>query len=99
VVAPRPIAAGLREAVFDLELFDPTPFLFGAGWSGSPIPPPARLPGDNSWARLQNTTGLIPGVTRLRDELFKLFSPLQLASTNVRALLDFVWDGTTFRAA
>jgi hypothetical protein len=53
---------------------------------------------DLAWARLANVAGLLPGVTRLGDELALLYSPQQVAASTLAAMVDLVWDGGAFAA-
>ncbi|MFE6735624.1 hypothetical protein [Microbacterium sp. NPDC057650] len=56
--------------------------------------PPAR--GDYAWARLVAVAGLLPGVSRLGDELALLWTADQIAESAYAAHLDAVWDGAAF---
>ncbi|GIG56045.1 hypothetical protein Lfu02_04170 [Longispora fulva] len=63
--------------------------------------PPDRLaapagPDDRAWARLVNVAGLVPGVTRLGDELALLYPPQEIAASALAPKLSWVWNGVTF---
>ena len=51
---------------------------------------------DYAWARLVNATGLLPGVTRLYDELSLAYPAATIASSIFAAMADWIWDGTAF---
>lgn len=53
--------------------------------------------GDVTWARLTAAAGLVPGVSRLGDELAYVWSGDQIASSAWATHLDDVWDGHAFR--
>jgi hypothetical protein len=53
---------------------------------------------DLAWARLANVAGLLPGVTRLGDELALVYSKQRIAGSTFASILDWVWDGGTFAA-
>jgi hypothetical protein len=73
------------------------PILAAAGWYPSTAAtPPTSLGPPGPWARWVNVTGLVPGQTKLRDELFARYTPSQVAASSIRDLLDTVWDGTKF---
>lgn len=96
----EPAANGaFSEAVRQLKLLDPAGQLAAAGWVAARPIALNSIGADASWARLHNITGLIPGVTRLRDELLNLHTAAAITASNVSALADRVWDGAAFRAA
>jgi hypothetical protein len=72
------------------------PVLGAAGfYQASPPPQPASNL-DTSWAAFNNVTGLIVGHTILGDELTLLHQPSDIAASAFAALLNTVWNGTTF---
>jgi hypothetical protein len=78
-------------------LFVPlAPVLAGAGfYQNSPPPQPANSV-DVTWTRFTNVTGLVPGVTRLGDELALLYDAGTIARSAFAAVRNAVWNGTTF---
>jgi hypothetical protein len=72
------------------------PVLGAAGfYQASPPPQPASNL-DTSWASFANVTGLVVGHTILGDELTLLHQPSDIAASVFAALLNTVWNGTTF---
>lgn len=72
------------------------PILAQAGfYPASPLPLPVSS-GDRGWARLTNVTGLVPGTTRLGDELSLLYRPDVVVNSVFAPLVNLVWNGTTF---
>jgi hypothetical protein len=72
------------------------PVLGAAGfYQASPPPQPASSL-DTSWASFANVTGLVVGHTILGDELTLLHQPSDIAASVFAALLNTVWNGTTF---
>ncbi len=69
---------------------DGTPFVA----HGIPATPAGR--GDYAWARLVARAGLVPGASRLGDELALLWTADQIAASAYAAHVDAVWDGTAF---
>lgn len=51
---------------------------------------------DLAWARLTAPAGLVPGVSRLGDELALLWTTAQVAASAFAPHLDRLWDGTAF---
>ncbi|MDO5625999.1 MAG: hypothetical protein Q4G71_15090 [Pseudomonadota bacterium] len=51
---------------------------------------------DLGWARLINTTGLMPGVSRLGDELLRVWPESAVAASAFALRLNDVWDGADF---
>lgn len=75
------------------------PVLAGAGfYPASPLPVPANNT-QTAWARFTNITGLVPGVTRLGDELSALYNPQTVATSVFAGVVDWVWNGTAFTGA
>lgn len=56
-------------------------------------------PADLSWARLAVLGGLIPGVTRLGDELALSYPASRIGSSALATMLNWLWDGTRFTPA
>jgi hypothetical protein len=73
-----------------------TPILNAAGWVQPAITNPVKLAQPGSWARWNNVTGLIPGVSRYGDELTQRFTSGEIAASSLRDVLDCKWDGTQF---
>jgi hypothetical protein len=74
------------------------PMLAGAGfYPASPGVQPTKN-SDSGWARFTNITGLIPGSTRLGDELALLYSTDDIAASILATRVSWVWNGTTFVA-
>ncbi len=72
------------------------PVLASAGfYPASPLPLPANNT-QTAWARFTNITGLVPGSTRLGDELSLIFSAETIAGSVFASVLDQVWDGSSF---
>lgn len=75
------------------------PILNSAGWYQQIPAPPANLLDPGGWSRYMNLTGLIPGRTRLRDELSFLYTPGAIAQSALRDHLDWTWNGVGFSAS
>jgi hypothetical protein len=74
------------------------PVLAAAGWVTTPA---ATLPTgltDLGWTRMVNISGLLPGVTRLGDDLDLVRFPGEVDGTPFAAKVDWVWNGTGFAA-
>lgn len=72
------------------------PYLSSAGfYPKSPIPTPANQSA-TAWAHLTNLTGLIPGVSKLGDELALLYSMCDVSGSIFASCLNRVWDGANF---
>ncbi len=52
--------------------------------------------GDYTWARLTALAGLLPGASRLGDELALLWTADQVAESAYATRLDAVWNGAAF---
>jgi hypothetical protein len=59
-----------------------------------PVAPTGR--GDYEWARLTAVAGLLPGASRLGDELALVWSGEDIRSSAYASQLDATWDGTRF---
>jgi hypothetical protein len=73
-----------------------TPLLNAAGWVQPAITNPVKLAQPGSWARWNNLTGLIAGVSRYGDELTQRFTNGEIAASSLRDVVDYKWDGTQF---
>jgi len=76
-------------------LVDLSTLLGAHGWVSDAVPQPVGR-SDLAWARLVNVAGLLPGVTKLRDELSLLYAGDQIADSPFGAQADWTWNGTTF---
>jgi len=74
------------------------PALSTGGWHSPTVDALPAGPSDLGWTGLTAISGLLPGVTRLRDELLLLHTAGEVADSPFAAKLDWVWDGTTFAA-
>jgi len=74
------------------------PALSAHGWVATAVDAPPATPADTAWAALVCVAGLLPGVTRLRDELALLYPSERIGDSPLSARLDFVWDGSAFVA-
>lgn len=62
-------------------------------------PSPAPLPGSNqdpTWARFENRTGLVAGLTTLGEELGQLYQPAAIAASLFNNRLGEIWNGEAF---
>ena len=59
-----------------------------------PVAPTGR--GDYAWAQLTAVAGLLPGASRLGDELALVWSGADIRSSAYAAMLDAMWDGIRF---
>jgi hypothetical protein len=64
-------------------------------YPASPLPIPSSS-APTGWARLTNTTGLAPGVTKLGDELGLLYKWSAINHSVFAGALNRVWNGTVF---
>jgi hypothetical protein len=72
------------------------PLLASAGFQ-RPTPAPVPASGiDPAWARFENRTGLVAGLTTLGDELELLYEPAKIAASVFYNRLSWVWNGETF---
>lgn len=72
------------------------PFLAAAGfYPANPLPPPVSIT-STDWARFTNITGLVPGVTKLGDELSLLYNWSTINHSVFAGVLQWVWNGTSF---
>jgi len=78
--------------------FVAVPAILGtAGWlPESTITLPSTRPSVGNGFRFINIGGLVAGVTTLKDELSKLFSPAEMNSSSLRDALARVWNGSDF---
>ncbi|QAY60991.1 hypothetical protein ET475_14005 [Microbacterium protaetiae] len=74
------------------------PALSAGGWRSLTVDAlPARA-SDLAWAAVTAISGLVPGATRLRDELLLMHTAADVADSPFAAKLDWIWDGTAFAA-
>ncbi len=74
-----------------------TPILNAAGWYQTEAPGnPATVNDPGRWNVWRNITGLVPGATRLGDELALVHPATTIVGSAVFDQLDLVWDGTEF---
>ncbi|QKE84423.1 hypothetical protein [Arthrobacter sp. NEB 688] len=59
-----------------------------------PVAPSGRA--DHAFARVRSVAGLVPGTSRLGDELALVWSGNDIARSAYASMLDRVWDGTAF---
>ena len=71
--------------------------LNAAGWYQKQPVAPTKLSAPGAWFHWTNVTGLIAGVSKFGDELRQRFSRAEIAASSLRELLDWVWDGQTFK--
>lgn len=72
------------------------PVLAAAGYYPvSPLPLPATSK-SVAWARLNNITNLVPGVTRLGDELARLYIASAVAASVFAGRTHWIWNGSSF---
>jgi hypothetical protein len=72
------------------------PVLAAAGYyPASPLPTPATAT-QTAWTRLQNTTGLVAGTTKLGDELALLYRPDAIVNSVFASMQSWTWTGTAF---
>ena len=72
--------------------------LAAAGWNTTPVGALPTGPADLGWTRMVNISGLLPGVSRLGDELDLVRYPGEVDGTPFAAKVDWVWNGTAFAA-
>lgn len=73
--------------------------LAGSGLTAVQMAGPPTGLGDLSWARLAALGGLIPGVTRLGDELALVYPASRISSSALATMTNWLWDGTRFAPA
>ncbi len=72
------------------------PVLATAGfYPATPLPQPAAV-ADTAWATYTSIAGLVPGKTRLGDELSLLYSWTAIAASIFSSMSSYVWNGTAF---
>lgn len=81
-----------------IELVELPTLLAAHGWISTPVAQPTGR-SDLAWARVVNIAGLLPGVTKLRDELRLLYAADQIADSPFGAQVDWVWNGAAFAPA
>ncbi|MCD9004889.1 hypothetical protein LDO31_01295 [Luteimonas sp. XNQY3] len=75
---------------------DVGPIVALAGFRLEPAAAPPSQRFDLSWGRLTNLTGLMPGVSRLGDELEAVWSPRAIARSAFASRVGEVWNGAGF---
>ena len=70
--------------------------LAGSPFVAHPIAAAPASQADTAWAKLTAIAGLVPGVTKLGDELALLWTADNIAASTFQAHLDAVWNGTAF---
>jgi hypothetical protein len=70
--------------------------LTGTPFVAHPIAAAPSSRADLSWARLVAVAGLVPGVSRLEDELAVLWSSDAIAASAFATHVNAVWNGTAF---
>jgi hypothetical protein len=80
------------------KLTDVGPIVSAAGFNlASDAPRPSQR-FDLSWGTMTNLSGLLPGVTRLGEELANVWSSREISRSALSGSLDHVWSGTGFEA-
>ncbi|MRH30350.1 hypothetical protein GH740_13675 [Microbacterium sp. SYP-A9085] len=74
------------------------PPLSAGGWRSAVTDEPPATASDLAWTRLTAVAGLLPEVTRLRDELLLLHTAAEAGDSPFAQKLDWVWDGAAFAA-
>lgn len=75
-----------------------TPILNTAGWYQNAAPEvPESLAEPGNWFHWVNISGLLPGNTRLGDELRLLYQESEIVASPLREHLDKIWNGSTFQ--
>lgn len=83
--------------VDETPLVDIAPILQQAGWfRRTPVAPPESPADMTGWEWLDNISGMVPGETRLGDELFRAFDQSAVAASALATMVDRVWNGTGF---
>ena len=78
------------EKTISANLIGIEPLLARAGWY------PARVSDPQDLLGLTNITGLVPGRSAYGDELSRLYTASQIASSGIRDLASWIWDGMEF---
>jgi hypothetical protein len=73
--------------------------LTGSGLTAAPAPAPPTGLADLAWARLAALGGLLPGVTRLGDELALIYPASQITASGLATMTGWLWDGSQFAPA
>ena len=80
----------------DVKLVYLNPILASAGfYPADPLPQPASTT-DYAWTMYTSVAGLIPGKTRLGDELACLYSWTAIGASIFSSMTSWVWNGTAF---
>lgn len=91
VLIERPIGA--------VQLIDINAVAGLAGFRLPANPPRPARRFDLGWGAMTNLSGLLPGVSRLSDELRALWTSREISRSALASKLDHVWDGRDFVAA
>lgn len=75
-----------------------TTALTGSGWTAAASSPVPAGRGDYGWATISSPAGLLPGSSRLGDELALLYPAAAIAASAFASRLDYLWDGRRFSA-
>ncbi len=89
--------AACTQGVLTDKFADLAAILNAAGWyTAAPTPSPTSTSSPGSWSRWINLTGLVVGSTTFGDELEMLYSTGEIAASEVRSALGWVWNGSKF---
>ena len=86
----------VERALGTVELLPIDVALAGTPFVARPVPAAPTGRGDLTWARLVATAGLVPGLSRLGDELALVWNADAIASSAFATHLDAIWDGAAF---
>lgn len=88
----------IERPIGSAKLTDVGPIVGAAGFilASDPPRPPQRF--DLGWGTMTNSSGLLPGLTRLGDELGSVWSSREIGRSALGSRLDYVWNGATFEA-
>ena len=84
------------ESLADRNFLPLAPILNAAGWYQPKPGAPSKLSVPGTWARWNNTTGLVTSVTTLGDELSLRYSASELATSSLRDATGWKWNGADF---
>ena len=83
-------------ALSGAKLVDLDPLMAAAGfYPRQPLPEPASST-DSAWSCYTSVAGLVPGVSRLGDELASLYNWTEIAGSIFSTMTGYVWNGTAF---
>jgi hypothetical protein len=86
----------MATAVPATALVDVEAMLAGAGFHRAPPVPVSATNAEPAWARFEDRTGLVAGLTRLGDELSVLYAPATIAASIFTKRLGWIWNGSAF---